>query len=320
MSARVLVTGVMGFVGTHLARRLAERGDAVFGVGVEELSERPGRSLEGYWSADIRDGVTVGKVVEEAQPTAVVHLAAQSSVSWSFRHPVETYAINALGTYTLLDSVRRSAPGARVLVVGTGDVYGALPEGTRAREDAPFQPMNPYALSKAASDTIAETCGRLWDMNIVRTRSFGHVGAGQMTPFMLPSWCRQIAEIEAGMREPVLRVGNLRVTRDLTDVRDVVDAYLKLLGQGRAGASYNVCRGEGVRLDVVADSLCGRARVPIRIEADPSLLRATDIPYLVGDPTRIAEDTGWRATIPLDRSLEETLEDWRRRIPADRAH
>jgi GDP-4-dehydro-6-deoxy-D-mannose reductase len=172
-------------------------------------------------------------------------------------------------------------------------------------------------LSKAASDTIAETCGRLWGLDVVRTRSFGHVGAGQSTRFMLPSWCRQIAEIEAGSREPVLRVGNLAITRDLTDVRDVVDAYLSLLERGRPATAYNVCRGEGARLDEIVDSLCRRARVPVRIETDESRLRVTDIPYLVGDPTRILEDTGWRVTIPLDRTLDETLEEWRRRVAAE---
>src|SRR5262249_50841013 len=144
-------------------------------------------------------------------------------------------------------------------------------------EDAPFRPASPYTLSKAAADAIAETCGRLWGLDIVRTRSFGHVGVGQTPRFMLPAWCRQVAQIEAGGEPGALRVGNLDVTRDLTDVRDVVEAYVSLLDQGRSGVAYNVCRGEGTRLDSLAESLARKARVPIRIERDPALVRAADI-------------------------------------------
>jgi GDP-4-dehydro-6-deoxy-D-mannose reductase len=206
-----------------------------------------------------------------------------------------------------------------VLVVGTGDVYGPRPEGTRANEETPFHPMNPYALSKAAADGIAEACGRSWGLDVVRTRSFGHVGPGQSARFLLSSWCRQIAEIEAGEQgSGRLRVGNLQVTRDLTDVRDVVEAYVRLLERGRSGTAYNVCRGEGTRLEDLAERLCRRARVPVCVEVDDARVRTADVPYLVGDPSRIQEHTGWTATIPLDRTLDETLGAWRTRVEMER--
>lgn len=313
MTARTLITGVGGFVGSYLARRISDRGDAAFGTGIEALAAETHRSLAGYWQTDVRDGETLRTLLVEAKPTAIVHLAAQSSGASSFERPVETFEINALGTFRLLEAVSQAAPEARVLVVGSGDIYGPQPKGTRTNEEAPFQPMSPYALSKAAADTIAETCAGLWSLDVVRTRSFGHVGPGQTPHFVVGSWCRQIAEIETGGQEPVLRVGNLNVTRDLTDVRDVVEAYLSLLEHGRSGAAYNVCRGEGTRLDALAESLCRRARRPVRVETDPARFRAADIPYLVGDPTTIRKDTGWKATIPLERSLDETLEEWRKR-------
>ena len=313
VTERILITGVAGFVGGHLARQIARRGGAALGAGIESSPPETRRLLAGEWQVDVQEPGAVQKVIAEAKPTAVVHLAAQSSGAAAFERPVETYRTNALGTLAVLEAVRRAAPSARVLVVGTGEVYGPQPSRTRVKEDAPFHPVSPYALSKAAADAIAETCGRLWQLDVLRTRSFGHIGPGQTDRFLVPSWARQIAEIEAGRREPVLRVGNLDVTRDLTDARDVVEAYLALLERGRSGAAYNVCRGEGTRLVDLARALCERARVPIRVEVDPARVRAADLPYLVGDPSAIARDTVWKAAIPLEQTLYEVLQEWRNR-------
>ena len=310
----ILITGVGGFVGGHLARRIAGRGEAAIGVGIEAPPPETMRVLAGNRQVDVRDPEALRTVVAETEPAAIVHLAAQSSGAESFERPVETFRSNALGTLALLEAVRGAAPGARVLVVGTGEVYGPQPEGSRAGEDTAFRPVSPYALSKAAADAMAETYARLWSLDVVRTRSFGHVGPGQTDRFLVPSWARQIAEIEAGGRESILRVGNLDVTRDLTDVRDVVEAYLALLERGQSGAAYNVCRGQGTRLGDLARSLCGRARVPIGVEVDPARVRSADLPYLVGDPSLILRATGWKAAIPLERTLDEVVEEWRNRI------
>jgi GDP-4-dehydro-6-deoxy-D-mannose reductase len=312
-TARILITGVSGFVGGHLARQIAGRGEVALGVGIEAPRPEIRHVLAGHWEADIGEAEALQAVLAEAAPTAIVHLAAQSSGAESFERPVETYRSNALGTLALLEAVRRAAPQARVLVVGTGEVYGPQPAGSRVSEDAPFRPVSPYALSKAAADAIAETCGRLWNLDVVRTRSFGHVGPGQTDRFLVPSWAEQISEIEAGRRDPVLRVGNLDVTRDLTDARDVVDAYLALLARGRSGGAYNVCRGVGTRLVDLTRVLCERARVPIRVEVDPARVRPADLPYLVGDPATITRDTGWKAAIPLEQTLYEVLQEWRGR-------
>lgn len=322
VGARVLVTGIGGFVGSHLAKRLAERGMVVLGVGIEPPPSETGRFLNANWTADILDRAPLERAIGEASPDAVVHLAAQSSGELSFRQPVETFRVNVLGTFTLLESVRTAAPGARVLVVGTGEVYGPQPAGSRAGEDLPLCPVSPYALSKAVADAAAESFTRR-GLDVVRARSFGHCGPGQSDRFVIPTLARQIAEVEGGRRAPVLRVGNLEVTRDLTDVRDVAEAYVALLERGRAGAAYNVCRGEAVRLADVARWLARRARVSVRVEVDAARVRPADIPHLVGDPSVIEREVGWKAAISLDRTLEEVLDEWRGRraggeAPGDR--
>lgn len=311
---RILVTGVSGFVGRHLAVVLAARGDACHGFGLGDPPADP--TLDGWTSGDVLDADAVAAAVGASRPDAVVHLAGQSSAALSFEQPAETYRTNALGTWTLLEAVRRHAPGARVVIVGSGEAYGPQEDGSRVAEDAPFRPVSPYALSKAAADSLSDAFAKRHGLRVIRTRSFGHTGPGQSPAFAVPSFARQIADIEAGRGDPVLRVGNLEVTRDLTDVRDVAQAYVALLEHGRPGAAYNVCRGEGVRLTDLVARMVARARRPIHVEVDPARVRPADLPWLVGDPSAIARDTGWSAATPLDATLDAALEDWRRRVVA----
>ena len=220
--AGVLITGAGGFVGRHLARSLAARGAEVHGFGLGPI---PDDTPSMRWrEGDVLDRDAVDAAVAGARPDAVVHLAGQSSAWLSFERPLETYRANAMGTWTLLDAVRRHAPQARILVVGTGEAYGPQPEGSRVGEDAPFRPVSPYALSKAAADALSAAFARRHGLAVIRTRSFGHTGPGQAPTFVVSSFARQIARIEAGAGDGVLRVGNLEVTRDISDVRDVVSA------------------------------------------------------------------------------------------------
>lgn len=310
---RVFVTGVLGFVGRHLAPALAAGGHEVVGLAERSDSETQTGGVSRLMVGDVLQAPSLDVAVQAARPEWVVHLAGQSSAAVSFEKPVETYRTNVLGTWTLLESVRRHAPRARVLVVGSGEAYGPQPEGSRVAEDAPFRPVSPYALSKAAADEVAEAMARRHALEVVRTRSFGHTGPGQSPTFVIPSFARQIAEIETGRAEPVLRVGNLEVTRDLTDVRDVVAAYVALLERGRGGAAYNVCRGEGVRLDEAVRLLVSRSRVPVRVEVDPARVRPADLPYLVGDPAATTRDTGWKPGLSFEQTLDDVLAEWRGR-------
>ncbi len=306
----VFITGADGFVGLHVLRVLAARGARVQGAGPGGPPVLP---LAGWHVADLRDPDAIAAAIAAARADVVIHLAGQSSAGRSFEIPEETFTINTVGTWNLLEAVRRGAPRARVLIVGTGEVYGPQPEGTRVTEDAPFAPVSPYALSKAAADALAESHGRRGGLDVIRTRSFAHIGPGQTTRFVVPTFAEQIAAIEAGRSEPVLHVGNLDVTRDLTDVRDVVRAYLALIKGGKSGAAYNVCRGEGVKLTEVVRMMIARSRVPIRVEVDPARLRPADVPYLVGDASAIARDVGWRAEVPIERTIDEVLDEWRAR-------
>ena len=312
-----MITGANGFVGPYLAKALTARGCRVHGAGLGAPS--PALALSGWQHADLREPASLEAAIGGTAPDVVVHLAGQSSAALSFEDPAETFRVNSLGTWNLLEAVRAKAPRARILVVGTSESYGPQPAGTRVPESAPFRPVSPYGLSKAAADAFAEVAFRAHGLDVIRTRSFAHAGPGQAPRFVLPSFAQQIAAIEAGGREPVLRVGNLDVTRDLTDVRDVVEAYVALIERGRAGAAYNVCQGRGVLLTDVVAALAARARVALRVEGDPSRFRPADVPYLVGDPSAIENDCGWRASMPIDRTLDDVLAEWRGRTPAARA-
>jgi len=311
--ARCLVTGASGFVGRHVCAVLHARGAACTGVGLDP----PAAPLPGLeWrTADLLDPTGLAEAVQDARPDVVVHLAGQASAGQSFRAPEATFAVNATGTAHLLEAIRRHAPAARVLAIGSGEAYGPQPEGTRVAEDAPFRPVSPYALSKAVADHVAAAYAGVHGLDVVRTRSFSHTGRGQTPGFALPSFAQQIARIERGAAEPLLRVGNLEVVRDILDVRDVAEGYTRLLEAGERGAAYNVCSGSGVRLSDVVARLTALATVPVRVEVDPARLRAADVPYLVGDPDRMERATGWTRRYALDDTLHDLLDGWREAAP-----
>jgi GDP-4-dehydro-6-deoxy-D-mannose reductase len=308
----ILVTGAGGFVGPHLARVLVAHGALVHGLGL--VAPPDGTPLASWRRLDLADPAGLREAVRATAPDGIVHLAGQSSAARSFEAPEETMRANVVGTWNLLDAVRSAAPAARVVVVGTSESYGPCEPGTRLAETAPFRPVSPYALSKATADQMAESFANVHGLDIVRARPFGHTGPGQTERFVVPGWAKQVAAIEAGKAEPVLRVGNLDVTRDLSDVRDIVEGYRALLERGRRGAAYNLCRGEGTALTGVLRTLTSLARVQVRVEVDPARLRPADVPWLVGDPTLAGRECGWQTRIPLDDTLRDVLDDWRARL------
>jgi GDP-4-dehydro-6-deoxy-D-mannose reductase len=314
---RLLVTGAGGFVGGHLVDFLHAEEPAVeiHGVvlphgGVSWRAASGARVLE----ADLNDPAAAAAVVEEVRPDRIIHLAGQSSVHLSWLDPAGTMRTNVLGIVHLLDAVRSRGLRPPVLVVGSAEEYGPVrPEEMPIREEAPLRPASPYAVSKVAQGALALLYGPAGGMRVVLTRTFHHTGPGRGEAFAESSFARQIAEIEAGLRPPVLKVGNLEAVRDFADVRDVVRAYWMLLEKGAAGAAYNVCSGKGRRIRDLLDLLLAESSEHVEVRVDPDRLRPSDVPTQVGDPTRLRAATGWELRIPLERTLLDLLDDWRAR-------
>ncbi len=291
---RVFVTGASGFVGGHLLPRLEGAGMTVTATDRE---------------VDVTDSKSLGAAIRGARPDAVVHLAAQSSVQASYEDPEGAFRINYLGSLTLLRVIAADAPEARVLLIGSSDAYGSAGSGDRPiRESDPLCPVSPYARSKAAAELLGALAAER-GLDVIRVRAFTHIGAGQTDRFVASSFARQVAEIVEGTREPRLAVGNLESVRDFLDVRDVVDAYCRLLSPSVPRGVYNVASGRGVSVGEILDTLIELAGITPRIEVDPARFRPTD--RRIGDASRLRKATGWAPATPLRDTLSGMLEFWR---------
>jgi GDP-4-dehydro-6-deoxy-D-mannose reductase len=294
---KVLVTGADGFVGTHVVQALRARGDTV------EACGGPG----GPAGLEIADAAAVLQRVEQSSPEGVIHLAGVSSVAWSHGNPLETHRVNVLGTMNLLQAIRAHVPSARLLLVGSGEEYGRLEQGERAAEDHILAPVSPYAASKVAVEVLARQYVATYGMAIILARPFNHVGSGQASNFVMPSFAEQLVRIARNADPPVITVGDLSPVRDFTHVLDVVDAYLLLLERGLPGEVYNVCSGEGWSIRAVLELLQQIAGTAAQIVVDPARLRPSEIPWLVGDPRRM-ESFGWTRRRPLRQALRDILD------------
>jgi len=315
---KVLVTGAGGFVAAHLVDFLrTEAPDAeLFGMVRPQTgaARGPGAGIS-LVEADVNDPAGAEAALDEVVPDRIVHLAGQSSVHRSWIEPGSTLRTNVLGLVNLLDAVRRRGLRPAVLVVGSAEEYGPVdPAELPIAERTPLRPSSPYAVSKVAQAALARLYGPAGGMRVVLTRTFHHTGPGRGEAFAESSFARQLAEIEAGLRPPVLRVGNLDAVRDYTDVRDVVRAYWALLDRGEGGEVYNVCSGRGRPVRELLDALLRAAGADAEVRVDPARLRRADVPVLVGDPSRLRDATGWEPRIPLERTLTDLLEDWRQRV------
>ena len=297
---RVLVTGARGFVGRHLVPQLAARGWEVLATDREEL--------------DVADPEAVDAAVAEAAPDAVVHLAALSSVGAVQRDPSRSFRVNYAGARHLLDALARRAPAARLLLVGSGEVYGALAaDAPPFDEAAPLRPATLYACGKAAADLLGRAYAER-GLAVVRARAFNHSGAGQAPEFALAGFARQLAEIEKGLLDPVLRVGNLESTRDFCDVSDVVAAYAALLDPRVPPGAYNVASGVERRIGDLLARLMRGMGVRAEIAVEPARVRPAT--RSAGSALRLRRATGWAPRIALDAMLASLAADWRERISA----
>ena len=311
---RVLITGAGGFVGRHLTAALRSRGHDVV-----TSDPAPRDDDESTLPLDVTDPLGVRGAVELAQPDAIAHLAAQAFVPASLADPERTFEINARGTLHVLDAARAIAehggPPPRVLVVSSGDVYGAQPrEALPLRETTAPLPRSPYAASKVAAEALALAYACSYGVDAVVTRAFNHIGPGQDERFAAVAFALQIARAAAGGGPRVL-VGNLNASRDFLDVRDVCEAYALLLeGGGAAGEIYNVASGTATTMREILRRLVEIARVPVEVREDPERLRPADVPVSVGDASKLREATGWTPRIPLAAALRAVYDDARERV------
>mgnify|MGYP000943483989 CR=1 FL=1 len=303
---RALITGAAGFVGKFLAKRLNASGWTV------ACSDLHAPSCEPGWCAcDMADREQVDAMVSWAGPIShVFHLAAVTFVPEAGRDPAKALEVNLLGTVYLTTALTRYAPAARVVMISTAEVYGH-PQFLPITESHPLQPTNPYAISKAAADQYCEYLKHT-GADVVRARPFNHTGPGQSDLFVLSSFARQIAQIEAGKRPPILQVGNIDSARDFTHVEDVVRAYERLALNGVSGDAYNVCSGKPTTISDALDGLLALSRVEIHVETDPQRMRPVDVAASFGSYEKIERETGWRPELPFDKLLADLLNFWRK--------
>lgn len=300
---KAFVTGCNGFAGRHAVAALQQAGHDVCGGDVACPANCPVPCVP----FDVRDLDSIGRVLQQTRPDAILHLGGISFVPVGWTAPQQVFAVNTIGTLNLLDAVRQHLPAARVLVVTSAEVYGSHPAPAPLAEDAPYRPDNIYGVAKAAADQSALLYAAHHRLDVMVARPSNHIGPGQSKEFVSSAFARQLAGIAAGA-EPVMRVGNLDQRRDFTDVRDVVRAYALLLEQGRGGRAYNIASGTMIPVREILDVLCEIAQIRPRIEMDPALFRPNENRPAY-DTSRIRQDIGWRPELSLHQSLADVYAD-----------
>src|SRR5437870_3704913 len=316
---RILITGITGFVGSHLAEFALARGVDVFGSvrwrsKMEHIEAL--RDQVTLIESDLRALLSVRTVLEQARPDYIIHLAAQSFVHASWQTPIETFYTNVVSQMNLFEAMRQLGSSARFLVIGSSEEYGLVePDELPIRETNPLRPLSPYAVSKVTQDLMGFQYFKSYGLDIVRARAFHHTGPRRSDNFSTSTFARQIAEIEAGLREPVVVAGDLKPVRDFSDVRDIVRGYWELLERGTAGEVYNLCSGVDWTIERMLTFLISQSSVPgIEIRTDAARLRPSDVPVLRGSYEKIERAVGWRPRIPLEQTLTDLLDYWRQRI------
>ena len=311
---RALITGIGGFVGRHLLEHLREHGDEVCGIGRPTDCVGLADSVPVYF-ADLTDRAAVEAVLADARPEAIYHLAAQSSTGDSFVDPWATIGNNLLSQLNLFEAQLKTSQKPRTLVIGSSDEYGHVrPEEVPTNEDVPLRPTTPYAVSKVGQDVMGYQYFAHHELPVIRVRPFSHTGPGHDARFVIPSFAKQLAEMERGDREPVLLVGNTNVERDFCDARDMVRAYRMAVLAGVPGDVYNLGRGRSVRIADVVDELIALCRVNVEVMVDQNLLRPADVPRQEADTRKFTALTGWQPLIPWHTTLSDTLDYWRSQV------
>jgi GDP-4-dehydro-6-deoxy-D-mannose reductase len=313
---KALITGISGFAGSHLAELLIEKGYEVFGTFFDKSTFS---NLNDFvnkikvYRCDIRDYDALKDVIEDVQPDEIYHLAAISFIPTSLKDPKLTFDTNLYGTLNLYQAVIDLEMNPMILFVGSADEYGIVNENDLPiKEECPLNPMNPYSISKTSADFLSFFYFKNYSLNIIRVRPFNHIGPRQSPEFVCSDFAKQIAEIEKGLREPIIKVGNLEAEKDFTDVRDMVKGYWLALDKGEPGKVYNICSERAIQIKGLLNHLIELSSRKVEIMKDPKRMRPSDNPILQGDSSKFRRRSGWKSEILLDKTLKDILEYWRK--------
>lgn len=311
---RSLIIGAAGFVGAYLIDSIAENQNMSI-YATKLPNEKVNRDNVTVVDLDIMDKEAIVALLFEVRPDYIYHLAAQSSVGVAWKNPALTIDVNIKGSINVMDAVRELYYKPKVLLIGSGEEYGYIkPEEIPINEENRVRPGNIYAATKACQNMIGHIYAKAYDMELYMVRAFNHIGPGQAPLFVVSDFCKQVAEIEKGLREPVIYVGNLDSRRDFTDVRDVVRAYTALIEVGVSGETYNVGSGNALCIRDILQTIITMSAVKIDVQIDPNKLRPIDVMTIEADTHKIHELTGWKPMISISQTIEETLNYWRAQV------
>jgi len=309
---KILITGINGFVGQHLANYISSKKEVkVFGLDFRKTTLQRANLLN--YEADLMNTDQIKQAITAIQPDGIFHLAARTSVPDSYTNQTATLMTNIVGTMNLLDAVRAANVSAcRIVIACSSDQYGrVLPEELPIKETQPFRPLTPYAVSKIGQEMVAYQYFLSYGLQTIRIRAFNHTGPGQMPDFVCPAFAKQIAEIGKKNQEPQIRVGNLDTRRDFTDVRDMVAGYWLAFETGDPGEVYNICSGQSYSINEILLMLLAMTSEKIDIAPDPNRTRPVDVPILIGDYGKFKAKTGWEPRIPFHQTLQDLLDFYR---------
>lgn len=304
MSSKVLIFGINGFVGSYLSREFVDHGYDVYGSDRSDSSTVV--SISGFQQCDLNDAEGVANVVQRFSPDIIVNLAAISSVGLSWKIPQETMRVNVVGTLNILEAVRAQSTPAKVMLIGSSEEYA--PSNIPLNEESPIDATSPYGISKVTQERFADIYAQQYSIPIYKVRAFNHTGVGQSTSFVLPSWCKQVADIQRSGKSRRIEVGNTEVIRDFSDVRDIVHAYRLIVESEYTDTVFNVGSGHGYTLSELLQMIISFANEQIEVEVDPQLLRPTDNPVIVCDNAKVHELLGWQPVRSIELTLAEMIE------------